>query len=236
MFKKRTEKELTAGAYNPARRPGTYIVRVDEALDSNVVFPEVAQEGKSRFISPTVTILGLVKDDGETHEDFRDREDQIGKNARPRIYLSELTVETSMQLLTEIAGSAELPEDFAKEVTTGGTKDEPEYDLKIMADHAPINPANLVGRLFRAVLELPRGKGKGGLGINQYRSWMVPESEQTVPPRNLFEGKDEMSYAIKERLEKGRKDHAETNRSSRTSGMDVQFDDDSGDDDGEMPY
>lgn len=228
LFNKRTEAEVQGGNAEWAEVPGTYVVEVISAYDSNIVYPE---DKKTRHIGLRGKIVEPIQMDGEADDDFEDRQEQIGRLCAIRVYLSEKTAKTAFKLLTEIAGEANPPDDFMESVFVDTVAGEPQYNLKEMADRAPLNPGQLIGRRFLAALE-SNTQGGQGLRLNMFQSWYVDEDKQVVTPNDLFEGEDEVSEKIRERVaRKNKKD------GGRTEGLKLDIEDEEtvGADD-ELPF
>jgi hypothetical protein len=199
MFGKRSKEQVASGPRENVDEPGLYLVKVTSAYDSNVVFPQDIG-AKSRHLGLSMQVVDVAAN-GESSEDLEDRKGQIGRFTNARIYMSENNVQTAISLLNEICGDeADLPKPFEGEVTVRVKDGVPELNLKLVAEHAPFNPGQMIGRLFLANLSLNRN-GKN-LDLQIFSSWMADEALQAVEPRSIFDGVDTVSAEVKERIDK----------------------------------
>ena len=193
------------GSFDKISLGGPYLVKVIDAWDSRVVFPE--SDG-SRFINVQARALKAVRNKkiGETEEELKERRQEEGKVVSGRCYLSKKTVNNALGILGGIAGEIEFSQSFddkAKVRKDGEVvmKDgEPVYDLDYVAQEVPINPGNLVGRKFLAVVEYDDYNDMYTMNLLFQSAALDDEEVQDKDPVNLLEGEDTVSQQVKERI------------------------------------
>lgn len=236
QFTKRTEdvveEEGSFAGY--IEKGGPYLVTVTDAYDSNVVYPD----DDTRHIGLTVEVVKPILDKqiGETDKEFEDRMNEKGKISRVRMYLSDKTAKTVLGLLGGISGSMSFSQSFDEKARQKDEKGnpvtnsegKPVYDFEYVAEKAPINPENLIGRKFFAYFEYDEYKDRQDMNMFD-SSAISDEDKQEEPPVGLFDGEDTHSKEVKEKIEEGQ-------GNDRDKLMDEDEDEDSLDPNDELPF
>lgn len=215
QFTKRTEdvveEENDFAGY--VEKPGPFLVVVDDAYDSKIVFPD----SDNRFIGLKLKVIEPLLDTRmeETEEELEDRRSEVGKLSTAHVYLTENTVQEAFGLLGGIAGEMDFPQDFDQNAKARDEDDniieedgDPVYDFEYVSNNAPINPENLIGRKFRAFFEFDEYKDR--YAMNMYASAALSESKedtQDEPRKDLFSGEDTRSAEYKKEYEKRQKEN-----------------------------